>query len=284
MKLLKEQIICYFPAPIKKNQRRLTIQIPSGKLGAKLLVNDEKNIVVIGVTKEDSLLKVDDVIESLDNKPLPVEIREVEQLFLETSTKKNRKIEVSRLVNAKKKKNWRNSKAKELLFGHILSGRIPLDFNEMNADEVYKMEPEFSEFPFNNFKTNLNTLRKDIQAQKTRSSIDEEALKHDRCITSRKVTQYGYPFWPTSKARESLLIDLAEGRHERMKPSVLWQTRLEYKEYPERVFLDHIHQELRSMRERPYWLHKKEIRLKQARGESIADDKGKDNGAGNRLY
>ena len=154
----------------------------------------------------------------------------------------------------------------------------------MKPDDVYQFDPEFKKFPFDNFKTNLYALRKDMKNQKTQSSLDENALEHDRKITTRTVTQHGYPFWPKSAARVSLLADLAEGRHERMKPSILWKTRLEYQEYPERVFLDHMHQELRSMRERPYWLHKKEMRLRQARGESIVDDKGKDEGAGERLY
>ena len=57
--------------------------------------------------------------------------------------KEKRKIEVSRLVNAKKKISWRNSKAKEILLQHLISGTIPIDSREMKPDDVYQFDPEF---------------------------------------------------------------------------------------------------------------------------------------------
>ena len=69
-----------------------------------------------------------------------------------------------------------------------------------------------------------------------------------------------------------------------MKPEVLWKSRKVYQEFPERVFCFHIHQELRNQKGKPYWLHKKQMKEKQARGENIADYRGDDEGAGGRLY
>jgi hypothetical protein len=42
-----------------------------------------------------------------------------------------------------------------------------------------------------------------------------------------------------------------------MKPQELRMTRLEYQRFPKDVFRKHIHQEVRSLNETPYWLVKK---------------------------
>ena len=39
-----------------------------------------------------------------------------------------------------------------------------------------------------------------------------------------------------------------------MKPQELRMTRLEYQRFPKDVFRKHIHQEVRSLTETPYWL------------------------------
>jgi hypothetical protein len=53
-----------------------------------------------------------------------------------------------------------------------------------------------------------------------------------------------------------------------MKPEMLWEARpKEYGEFTLDTFRDNIHQELRSRRERAYWLNRKKKKQKRARGE-----------------
>ena len=50
------------------------------------------------------------------------------------------------------------------------------------------------------------------------------------------------------------LADISQNLQVNQKPKELWVTRPEYKAYPLNVFRDHIQQELRARRERPYWM------------------------------
>jgi hypothetical protein len=180
---------------------------------------------------------------------------------------------------------WRDSQAKCLLVEGLTAGTIPLTSHDMPPKEVYNLHDEFKQFKYANFRTNLNNLRKDFIDRRKRSAFDEAALKNDRQLVQRGTqTHRGYPFWPETEASKLLEIDLKEGKHRQMKPAALYTTRPEYQVFPLDVFRDHVHQELRSQRERPYWLHKKEQRKKQARGENILEDKGDNEEAGNVLF
>lgn len=228
MKILQEKIICYFPPPVGKTKKKITIEIPAGELGVRWTINKDNEIVIIEIVATDSLLKVDDVIETLDKQILQPDRNTVERMFHASSFKKKRKLTIFRLVETgrmnKKKNQWRNSKAKEILLEGLMNGEIPLTKEELSAEEVYRLHPEFQEYPYTNFRTNLNSLRKDVRDQKVKTFQDEEALEHDRNLTSRNITQRGYQFWPKAKARDLLVQDLMEGKHERMKPIDLYST------------------------------------------------------------
>lgn len=290
MKLLQEKIVCYFPPPVSKNQKQLMIQIPTGDVGADLALNDENKICVTAILKPDSLLQVNDILVKLNKQQLPKNIHEVKRLFIESSGKVGRKLTVLRLVQcdpkSAKANQWRNSHAKEILLNKLMDGTIPLTKEELGPNEVYKLHAEFQEFPYINFRTNLNSLRKEVKAQKAKTMVDEAALQHDRGITRRTISQRGYPFWPLSEARELLIQDLQEMKNAsiKMTAKVLHSSRAEYQVYPLPAFRDYIGQELRSLNERPYWLHKKKMKQKLSRGENIVDYKGEDQGAGGCLY
>ena len=182
---------------------------------------------------------------------------------------------------------WRESRAKSLLVEGLTVGTIPLTSKEMMPKVVYTMHEEFKSFKYTNFRTNLNNLRKDFIERKQRSVFDENALKNDRQIVQRGTqTQRGYPFWPQADASKLLASDLKEGRRaaSSIEATSLYTTWPEYQVFPIAVFRDHVHQELRSQRERPYWLHKKEQKRKQARGENILEDIGDDEPAGDALF
>ena len=59
---------------------------------------------------------------------------------------------------------WIKSKAKKQLIKDLLSGHVPLESAEMKAEDVYNLADRceiFHQFPFKNFRPNLNRLRKD---------------------------------------------------------------------------------------------------------------------------
>lgn len=180
---------------------------------------------------------------------------------------------------------WHDSRAKAILLKGLEDGTIPLTVAEIGPKDVFKMDPEFQKYKYENFRTNLNTLRKATKSRKVNSAFDEDALQKDRQIVQRDtITQRGYPFWPESDARKLLERDLKEGRHLRMTPKILHMTRPEYRIFPLSVFRDHIHQELRCQRERPYWNYKKSQKKRQRQGIDLTEYKGQNKEAGNILY
>jgi len=76
---------------------------------------------------------------------------------------------------------WKDSAAKEQLKQDLLDGTIPLNSSEMGPRAVYKLEncPEFCEFEYEKFRTNLNSLQKSIREKRDRAASDSVALARD---------------------------------------------------------------------------------------------------------
>jgi hypothetical protein len=145
---------------------------------------------------------------------------------------------------------WRNSHAKKLLITDIIDGRID---DDMTPKQVFAFRPEFQVYNYDNFVTNLRNMRKTVTKQQDLADDDEAAFAHDELLELR-VNGKPYPRWQGSVAEQLLKQDIDNGRHINMKPRELRESRLEYRPYPQTVFRDHIHQELRARMERPYWL------------------------------
>ena len=75
--------------------------------------------------------------------------------------------------------DWRTSKTKFILREDIIAGNVTSD---MDAQEVYVMRPCYSQYKFNNFKTNLRNLRKALERDLIQSEDDEAAYFHDKCL------------------------------------------------------------------------------------------------------
>ena len=104
---------------------------------------------------------------------------------------------------------WRSSKAKELLREDILAKLVTED---MEAQSVFDMRPEYRLYKFNNFKTNLKNLL--------------EACKNPK---KRK--------WATSVARHLLKEDIINGRiKDGMDPTEVYQGRPEFQQFPFKNF------------------------------------------------
>jgi len=178
------------------------------------------------------------------------------------ATKKKSKKSKKAKAKAKPKKKqptpWRYSEAKALLTQDIIDGFVEPD---MPPSDVFFMRPEYAEYEYDKFVTNLCSLQKSLTGMQELADADEAALSHDLEFGVRS----SHKRWQGSYAERCLKFVIAHGLHLVMKPKQLHKIRPEYQEWPLTIFHDHIHQELRSGMERPYWLAKQQEKLEKKR-------------------
>lgn len=165
-------------------------------------------------------------------------------------------------------------KAKEKLFEEITAGRIP---RTLRPKQVYELDPLYQKVNYENFRTNLNELRKRIDKHHQDAKLDNDALINDRMI--HLVITEGR--WPGSLAEELLKKDVDDEKHKSMTPKDLYNSRDEYQTFNYQVFRKHIHQEVRCRVETTYWMvvkaqHKQEKAEKRARKEARKEAKQKE--------
>lgn len=154
---------------------------------------------------------------------------------------------------------WIKSKAKILLKNDIVEGKVNIF---MDAKVVFTMHPEYADYNFLNFKTNLRNLHKSIQQNQERASLDYVALCHDLELEARQAASKEAPhYWSGSEASKLLKKDIDDGVHLTLKPSELWLTKPAYQTFPLQKFRDHIYQETRRRTANAYWKVRKERNL-----------------------
>lgn len=143
---------------------------------------------------------------------------------------------------------WQYCEAKQILIAEIVMKRIPLEDDGTMSDlDVYNHRPEFAEYAFVFFPERLSACREQVKTQQSRSKDDQEAYDiYIKLHPKSSYSQRGYPEWEGSDAQRLLLQDLADGKHDNMKPKKLRATRPEYCLFPKKVFRDHIYQMLRT--------------------------------------
>ena len=158
-----------------------------------------------------------------------------------------------------KKEKWANSVAKRILTEDILSSMVQ---PETQSQVVYKMRSEYEKWPYKNFVTNLRNLRKKIETDRRRMQQDCEAYGNDRALYNEHNARMlrSYTPWHRSKAKESLLDDIKEGKHKHMAPKDLYKTRVEYKAFPLKKFRNHIYQMVDAEGKREARFEKKKLR------------------------
>jgi hypothetical protein len=156
----------------------------------------------------------------------------------------------------RKVRPWLSSQAKRNLKQDILDRVVTED---MNARQVYNMRPEYKEYDYTRFSANLRALRINIADNQERAVEDYADLIQDLDLHPRRaLTNRGYPFWDTSEAKILLIQDLDDGLHLDLTPSELWETRYAYQLYPLTTFRNHIYQQIRSEKDKAYWMHQRE--------------------------
>lgn len=143
---------------------------------------------------------------------------------------------------------WRFSRAKMLLYEDIVGGIVT---DDCVAEIVYGKRVEFQEYPFNNFKTNLKTLRNTINKNQAKADNDMEALLHDMVILAPR--DPSIKLWNGSAAQKQLKKDIDEGRNNGMTTREFWTSRAEYQEWPPKKFIKHVHQVISSRKQSNYW-------------------------------
>jgi hypothetical protein len=146
--------------------------------------------------------------------------------------------------------------AKELLKEDIVAGFIT---PSMPPAQVFDLREEYGNVNYENFRTNLNSLRKKLDKLGKKARESTVAVAHDRELHPIRKNPPGfkYPRWNGSEAERFLKIDVKDGKNKDMTPLQLHGTRLAYQAFPSDVFRKHIQQEVRSGKETPYWLNKK---------------------------
>ena len=121
------------------------------------------------------------------------------------------------------KKEWKNSKGKELLLKGLRDGSIPLDGKDMPPKEVYTLRPEFADYGgYKNFPSRLRSARKTIIEKNDRASSDLAAFTHDRLLYPEAPHNYrGEPRWDGSDAERLLKQDIDDGKHEQSGSEII---------------------------------------------------------------
>ena len=73
---------------------------------------------------------------------------------------------------------WHNSHAKKLLIKDIIDGNI----DGMEPKRVFVMQKEYQAYKYENFATNLQSLRKQVAEKQSLADDDEAAFAHDEML------------------------------------------------------------------------------------------------------
>ena len=174
-----------------------------------------------------------------------------------------------------KVESWRKSKAKELLCSSIVAGKVT---KKMKAADVYKMNAEYQLYPFENFTTNLKNLLETVSKEYKQVLQDCEFYGHDIALikqleADKKRSVKEVPSWHKSSAKQLLIQDMDDGKHNEMTKLELYNKpdRLEYREYSLKEFRDRIYQEEKKRRNIKIRYDKKKSRMLPPRPDIVGD-------------
>jgi hypothetical protein len=177
----------------------------------------------------------------------------------------------------KKKKKWATSEAKRLLRDSIIAGIVK---RGDKAVEVHKSNPEYQKWDIANFKTNMKNLIEAIALDYKRMAEDCRGYGHDLEVLTEyrrnnpTIQEHITP-WHKSIAKKLLEDDMNNNKHLEMQPIELYETRLEYREFPLKLFRNHIYQETKKRANKNSRFAKKKKRL-PAPPRDIATKVGED--------
>ena len=174
--------------------------------------------------------------------------------------KRNLKALIKAVLNPNKKNKvkWYKSEAKKLLREDIIANKVSV---MTDPKVVYEMRPEYKDFDFEKFKTNLANLIEAVFRDYERMMTDCDAYGHDLCrladLREGKVIKIP---WHKSEAKPLLEKDMDVGKHLDMKPKDLYRSRLQYRAFSLEEFRKRIHQEKDKRAKEEHRINKKQKR------------------------
>lgn len=233
--------------------------------------DDEEDMEEVEEEKQEAPIETKESLQKLTVVALKQRLREL------GLTMTGRKADlIDRLLGGEKKtekvKEWKKSKAKAFL-AKLIAEKSSL-VHTMTAEEIYTSHPWFQNYPLGKFKTYLQTLQ--TAAEKLRSAVrdDNKEIEAELIAFPRQeMTIRGYPYWHIHPARALLEMDVKNGKTDEMKPYELWETRVEYGDFPELVFCGHVHQEKRRQREEAGWVAKRNKKAQQMHEKEVMENK-----------
>ena len=204
------------------------------------------NTIVCDVTEEN--------LKKLTNAQLQGLLRKRK---MKTTGKKS--VLINRLLGkdgGKAKQQWKKSLAKSLLSSLINNKKSKI--HHMTAEEIWDSDPIFQQYPFDKFEEYLTTLQKAAANEEEIALINDDEFWTEMIAYPRDiVTDRGVPYWDSHPASSLLAEDVRDGTADMIKPKELHQMRIQYTEFPLKVFRQHIYQERRRLREEPGWVEKR---------------------------
>ena len=166
---------------------------------------------------------------------------------------------------------WRNSRAREYLMGLIMAGKIPSK-DAIKPKQVYdqylKHRREFKHFQNYTelqFAGKLKYLRDKFEEKQDRRKEDAAAFAHDRTIfPARTQDTKGRPIWAGSETQRLLREDIKAGKHKKIKPKYLYESREEFYDrgFDQDFFRNKIYQEEKALK-RVAWVKDKAEKKKK---------------------
>lgn len=154
---------------------------------------------------------------------------------------------------------------------NIIQQMIALDpgLSHRTIDKIHDRFSLFQQYDKLKFRTNFRNLKKTIDKQASAVMFDKEAFEKDSTKYPReRVLKAGYPRWdhPQNKAKKLLEEDLKSSgiyNTENMKPLDLHVLRPEYQEFPPTIFRNRLYREIRTQKETPFWVYKRNKRMRK---------------------
>lgn len=163
----------------------------------------------------------------------------------------------------KESAGWTQSWAREQLYTDVYLGAITDDMDDATA---FASRVEFAQYDGTRlFPARLKRMRKRVNELKSKSEKELAALQRDRQTDVGKLplfNHWGEPRWEGSEAQRLLKEDIANGKHEGIKPLGLWRSRPEYHSTDPNRFRQHIYQEIRTVKFKKQVRKKAESKLK----------------------
>jgi hypothetical protein len=169
---------------------------------------------------------------------------------------------------------YQTSARRKLLVADIKAGR----HHGVAPKQLWLSRPEYQSDTLQLFRSRYYSIRKTFEDKLERKQRDEQAFDDDKKLDGGiGTTNWPYPKFKGSEAEQLLKYDLDEGLHETMLPRELHKLHAEYAAWPLEVFRNHIHQELKDRKQRPYWLaerkEKEEKKIEKAKAKAKAKAK-----------